>query len=333
MAERGDSNQSQFTARADNAALKLRQSLQQQGRQVTESSPVAVGPDGKPPAPPPPEGSYMRRMVEQQQQLGDQPPAGTTEQMIDGSQAPPLARAEDHPTQEPEREQVSDNAARRIRELLAEIKAKEAENQQLLELGRQQGSTLGQLQQKFEMLQRQHEQLIESNLDSLDPETRIQVMQDARIREALDGVEKRILSQLMPHIQSIESKSKQSEMMALSDTYPSFDLQIHGPLIDMFRGKNPHCSIEQAFRAIAEPHELVTRAAASAAAVPPVVPPGNGGARPRYQPEPQSQTDPEQELIEEAQRLKALRSSTDPAEQKAGMSLAHEHLKRRLFGP
>jgi len=280
----------------------------------------------------------MRQMLEQQrqgqptrvQQLGDQPMAGTVEQEIDGSQAPPLAQQE-QPTQEPSEAQLSDNANRRIRELIAELREKDQALQKAMELGRSQGDTLGQLKQKFDQLQQQHQNLIQANLENLDPETRMLVMQDSRIQEALSGLEQRILGQLMPHIQTIEQKNQQAEMMRLGDIYPAFDIQIHGPLIDMFRGKNPHCSIEQAYRAIAEPGELVTREAASAAAVPPVVPPGNMGARPRYQPEPQGQqSNPEQELIEEAQMLKKLRSSSDPSDQKAGMNLVHEHLKRRL---
>jgi hypothetical protein len=277
----------------------------------------------------------MSQIVRQQraedaQQIGDQPVAGTTEQMIDGSQAPPLAGGE-APTPEPAQEQLSDNANRRIRELIAELKAKEAENNQLLDLGRKQGETLAQMQQRMELLQRQHEQLVQSNLEHLDPEMRMQVMQDARIQEALAGLEKRIMGQLMPKLQKVEQTNVQAEMMRLGEDYPAFDIQIHGPLIDMFRGKNPHCSIEQAFRAIAEPHELTSRAAASAAAVPPVVPPGNMGARPRYQPEPTpQQSNPEQELVDEAQRIRKLRESSDPGEQKMGMNLVHEHLKRRL---
>lgn len=333
MTDRGEP-QSQFTARADNAALKLRQSLQQQGRQVADNAPVVVDATGKPPAPPPPEGSYMSQIVQQQraedaQQLGDQPVAGTTEQMIDGSQAPPLADGE-APTPEPAPDQLSDNANRRIRELIAELKAKEAENAQLLDLGRKQGETLAQMQRRMESLQAQHEQLVQSNLDHLDPETRMEVMQDARLKEALAGMEQRIMGQLMPKLQKVEQNNVQAEMMRLGEDYPAFDIQIHGPLIDMFRGKNPHCSIEQAFRAIAEPNELISRAAASAAAVPPVVPPGNMGARPRYQPEPTSQSNPEEELVEEARRIRKLRESTDPGEQKQGMNLVHEHLKRRL---
>ena len=333
MTDRGEP-QSQFTARADNAALKLRQSLQQQGRQVADNAPVVVDATGKPPAPPPPEGSYMSQIVQQQraedaQQLGDQPVAGTTEQMIDGSQAPHLTDGEE-PTPEPAQEQLSDNANRRIRELIAELKAKEAENAQLLDLGRKQGETLAQMQRRMESLQAQHEQLVQSNLDHLDPETRMEVMQDARLKEALAGMEQRIMGQLMPKLQKVEQNNVQAEMMRLGEDYPAFDIQIHGPLIDMFRGKNPHCSIEQAFRAIAEPNELISRAAASAAAVPPVVPPGNMGARPRYQPEPTSQSNPEEELVEEARRIRKLRESTDPGEQKQGMNLVHEHLKRRL---
>lgn len=138
------------------------------------------------------------------------------------------------------------------------------------------------------------------------------------------------MGKLMPHIQHLEEGTLRTEIARLAESYPAFDIEVHGQLIEQFRKKNPNCTVEQAFRAVAEPRELVS-SVASAAAVPPVVPPGNAGSRPRYQPEPQAQqSDPEAELVEEAQRLKALRASDDPADQKAGMNLAHEHLKRRL---
>lgn len=331
--ERGEQPQSQFTARADNAALKLRQSLQQQGRQVDDSSPVAVGPDGKPPAPPPPEGSYMAQMAAAEQQRAEEVHRQLEAQPVPGTPVEPPAQplAEGTPpTPEPEREQLSDNAQRRIRELIAEIKAKDQQNQELLDLGRKQGETIAQLQQRMENMAAQHEQLVNANLDSLDPETRMQVMQDARVQQAVEGMEQRLMGKLMPHIQHLEEGTLRTEIARLAESYPAFDIEVHGQLIEQFRKKNPNCTVEQAFRAVAEPRELVS-SVASAAAVPPVVPPGNAGSRPRYQPEPQAQqSDPEAELVEEAQRLKALRASDDPADQKAGMNLAHEHLKRRL---
>jgi hypothetical protein len=263
------------------------------------------------------------------QQVGDQPPAGTQEQAIDGSQAPPLTPAQP-PQAQPEQPAASPNAERRIAGLVEDLRRKDQELQQALATSQQQGETLQQMQARLESLTQQHEQLIQSNLDHLDPETRLQVMQDARIQEIAANIENRIVSRLEPQIQNLDQKANHAEMLELSKTYPAFDLQIHGPLIEMFRGKNPACSIEQAYRAIAEDGELVTRAQASAAAVPPVVPPGNGAqAQPRYAPEPEP-SNPEQELVEEAQRFKTLMASQDPNDQRAGMRLADQHLANRL---
>ena len=93
---------SQFNQRADNAALALKEQLsKERGVEIPERK-VEVGPDGQPPKPPPPEGSYARQAydlaraaqaaqaTQMMQQQGQQPPAGTQEQALDGSQAPPL---------------------------------------------------------------------------------------------------------------------------------------------------------------------------------------------------------------------------------------------------
>ena len=117
--------------------------------------------------------------------------------------------------------------------------------------------------------------------------------------------------------------------MQLSGKYPAFDVQIHGPLIEMFRGKNQHASVEQAFKAIAEPEELVVRSAVPASAVPPIVAPGVGTpATSRYVTEPQS--DPEQEMREEAAQIRKLMESADPADHRTGQRLVEKNLADRL---
>ena len=101
----------------------------------------------------------------------------------------------------------------------------------------------------------------------------------------------------------------------------------------MFRGKNPNCTIEQAYRAIAEPDELVTREAARAATIPPVLAPSSSSlANARFAPAHEPNADPNADLVTEAQEIKRLRASADPAEQKAGMDLMNAHLRKRLGG-
>ncbi len=197
-----------------------------------------------------------------------------------------------------------------------------------LQLMREAAESNAGLKTQLTGLQEQHAQMLQANLENLDPETRLQVMQDARMREHLADVEERILSKVMPHVNGLKESNAQNDMMRLANKYPAFDLQVHGASIDMFRGKNPACSIEQAFKAIAVPEELVTRQVAAAAAVPPVVPPGGGGVLPRYMPEPQS--NPEQEMIEEAGRARDLMTSQDPQDHTRGLRAFDANIAARL---
>lgn len=176
--------------------------------------------------------------------------------------------------------------------------------------------------------------MLQANLDSLDPDTRGQIMMDARIAERFDMLERRILGRIQPQLQQLETADQRREMQALAEVYPAFDIQIHGPLIDMFRGKNPNCTIEQAYRAIAEADELVTRNAARAAAIPPVPPPGNGSlGNVRYAVQPEQTSDPAAEMRDETARMAKLRASSDPREQKQGLAAVDDLLRRKLGGP
>lgn len=319
---------SAFNARSDNAAQSLRAALVNDGAQMPVSAPVEVGPDGQPPAPPPPEGSYLA-MAQAQQQLGDQPLAGTPDQAMDGSQAPPLAAA---PPQAPPVE-TSPRAEQRIQELVGKLKIQQQELDQFKSLSQQAGDAQQQTQGQLEALQQQHQQMLQANLEHLDPETRMQVMQDARLSQMFENLEQRLTQRFQPQFAQLESRDQLREMKDLSNIYPAFDYQIHGPLVDMFRGKNPNCTIEQAYRAIAEPDELVTREAARNAAIPPVVAPGSSAlANARYAPSPESQSDPEADLVAESQQIRDLRASSDPVKQKQGMDLVNAHLRKRLGG-
>lgn len=321
--------QSQFNARADDAARALRQNLRERGAQIPESRTVEVGPDGKPPQAPPPEGSYARQAMDlqqqQAQQLAQQPVQPEPE--MNGHQP-----AQVPPPQETAEQQLSGNAQRRISDLVTELRRADQERQQALLESQQQKETLAQMQSRMESLQTQHQQLIEQNLDNLDPETRMQVMQDARLQEVLTNFERQLMGKIKPELESAKRFHQQSEMSAIANVYPAFQMEVHGPLIDMFMERNPACTADQAFRAIAEPGELATQSTASAAVVPPIVHPG-GGTSPRYVPDQQEQkSDPEQELIEDSRRIAKLRRSLDPDEQKQGYDMILKNLGQRL-GP
>lgn len=329
MTKPGDSTPSNFDARADNAALALRQTLLRQGRELPERAPVQVDANGKPPAPLPPEGSYARQAIEQRrrQQQVALPPAD--QRAEDGlHEEPPPADPQDQVDPA-----ASPRADKRIQELVAQLRAKDQELQQAMEMGRRATETAQQYEQRLNAIEQQHQQLLQRNLDQLDPETRQKVLLDAQIAQATDNIEQRILGRLQPKLQSLESTAKQQELHALAQKYPGFDYQIHSKLIDQFRAANPRCSIEQAFRAVAEPEELGVRQAARATAIPPIVPPGNGDlGSARYVPSQVTNPKPRQEdeLAEESRRIAELRRSTDPAQQKLGMQMLEQHLRKRI---
>lgn len=333
---------SHFNQRADNAALNLKAQLNQERGLDLRETKVEVGPDGQPPKPPPPEGSYARQAYDQaraaqaqqsaqmMQQQGDQPPAGTQEQALDGSMAPPLPQSP-QPPQAPEGQELSPRANERFAKLTQDLRDKDRELQNVLTQAQTNQQTLAETQATLEALKLQHSQMLQSNLENLDPETRMQVMQDARMQEHLHNFEQRILAHIQPQISGLQENRVHNELMQLSGKYPAFDVQIHGPLIEIFRGKNQHASVEQAFKAIAEPEELIQRGSVAATAVPPVVVP-----RPSYQSNPQSryipepQSDPEQEMRDEAAQIGKLMRSFDTADHKTGARLIEKNIADRL---
>jgi hypothetical protein len=324
--------QSGFNQRADKAAMELKGDISQKQGLDLQSKQVAVGPDGKPPPPLPPEGSYMRETIEQQRaaaQIGDQPPAGTAEQMLDGSQAPPMTPPPSQ--QEPQGDPaISQKAQDRFSELSAKLRSQEQALQAAKEEARTASESKADLEQRLAALEQTHQQMVQSNLDNLDPEARMLVMQQAQMQEGFQRLRKDIVDEIMPHVQGLEKQSENQEMMALGNVFPAFDIQIHGPLVEMYRGKNPHSTIEQAFKAIATPQELVTRETAVANLAPPIVQPGSGTMQPRYMPEPQA--NPDDELRAEARALHEMARSDDPAVKRELARRQNAHLAKRLGG-
>jgi hypothetical protein len=339
--QQGQQPQSQFNQRSDDAATRLKAQLsQEQGITLPERK-VEVGPDGQPPKPPPPEGSYARQAYDQaraeqqaqavqhMQEIGQQPEAGTLEQAMDGSQAPPLTPPA-QPPQGPETQELTPNAQARFAKLTQDLREKDRALQELQEKTRTSEQTLAQQQEAFEGLQKQYQDMLQANLDNLDPETRMQVLQDARMQEMLAGFESKLMAKISKPIAELQENRMHDELMSLAGKYPAFDVAVHGVSIESVMGKNPNLSVEQAFRVIAEPGELVTREAVAATAVPPVIAPRASvqDAQSRYLPEPQS--NPEQEMQEEAAQIGQLMRSMDPNDHKTGARLIEKNLADRL---
>ena len=333
MTKPGEKPPSQFDARADNAALALRANLKGKGREMPDRAPVQVDANGKPPAPLPPQGSYARQALEleqrRQQAAQGQANGHPPQRAEDLAQDP---APEDQPPQ-PDAQPTSPRAEQRIQELVGQLRQKDAELAEAISMGKKATETATQFQQRLTALETEHQTMIQQNLDHLDPATRAEVLADARFSKRMDEMEQRIMGRLQPTLSHLTQTAVQQEMSALSQKYPGFNYHVHAPLIEQFRASNPRCSIEQAFRAVAEPEELGTRSASRAQVVPPIVPPGNGDlGTARFTPQRRNEPRPEDELVEESRRIAELRRSTDPAKQKEGMQLLDAHLKRRLGG-
>jgi hypothetical protein len=331
-------NPQQFELRTDSAAQSLRQQLMKRGADIPESRKVEVGPDGRPPGPLPPEGSYARQAIEQQRrQRAAQPePQDLESNDVQMQRQDPQATLESDqatlagdPSSAEEPIQLSAKAQQRIAKLTEDLRRKDQDAQRLMEESKGNQALLNQLQEKLASLESQHRQLLDNSLANMDPDTRAQVLLDGRLMEQIAASEQRLMSQILPHLQKFERQAEDSEMRRLSSTCPGFNVELHGPLIAEFRRGNPRCSVEQAFRAVAEPEELQMAAQVRASRVPPVVTPGNGRVQSRYSDE-QKQSDPERELVEEANQLKKLMSSTDPTDKAQRDRFLHQHLAKRL---
>jgi len=315
---------SAFNERADTAASALKGELSKKlGIDLPERK-VEVGPDGKPPRPLPPEGSYARQAIDEQrtQARSQRPP----EREPDQESLPASGEPEEQTSREPDG--VSDRAQHRISELVALLREKDRELQQV-----QAASTASQqeLLERMEAMQGQYETLVKQNLDNLDPETRVEVLTSAAIQEAVQKSEQKILATLTPHLQRLQQRDAQWELERVAQRYPGFDAAEHVPLIQAFRERNPNCSIEQAFRAVATPEEIAGRQSVPSPAVPPTVAPG-GNHQPRYMPDESQKSDPVREMQEEAAMARDLARSSDPAKRKQAQALFAKNIADRLAG-
>lgn len=245
---------------------------------------------------------------------------------------PPTQGAPIQEQPQQQHEQVSQRAQERITSLVSQLRQKDQEFQQLQQQQSQQSATAEELRAKLQAQEQLMQQMLNQNLENLDPETRAQVMADARVSQAVAASEQRILSTLRPQLQVLQERNVQLEKSGLSGHYPGYDPVTHDALIDEFRRRNPNCSVEQAFRAVATPEELRVGGHRPANAPPPAMPPGSGSTAPRYVPQPDNRPDPVQQIREDAARAAELARSSDPHDQKAARVLFDKNLSDRLFG-
>lgn len=319
----------QFNARSDQAAHAIKATMKdaRTGAQV-QPRPVPVDQDGQPARPLPPEGSYARMAIEQQRQAAAanrpnlQQPVQASEEASVQPQGQPNGNPQEQP---PEVDQLSPNVQRRFSELSTLLRAKDQELQQI----KAQAQSLQQTQAKLAEAEQRYNSLVQQNLESLSPEDRQQVLSDVRMTEAMQAMETRLLAKVTPVLQGLQERTAQEDLSKLAAKYPGFNYEVHIPLIEIFRSRNPHCSVEQAFRAVAETEELQDGRSHRAAAPPPIAIQSNGNAAPRYVPiEPK--TSPQQEIDELRQRAFALSRSDKPEDKRIAGRVMDEYLRKKM---
>jgi len=205
------------------------------------------------------------------------------------------------------------------------------QNQEMRQQLEQQGASSTELQKQLDASHAREQEILQVNLDQLDPDTRARVLQDSRLQELFGQLEQKLTARFSPAIESLNVEASRQKMGALAQKYPAFDVVIHAPLIEIYRGKNPHSSVEQAFKAIAQDGELVTRDSVPLQVAPSiVVPNGVGGpnGQPRYMPTPQA--DPVDAMRGDAARAAQLMRTGSHADRQEAMRLIDKNLSDRL---
>lgn len=326
-----------FSARSDQAALALKGQLSKQlGKEIAPRS-VPVGPNGQPAPPLPPAGSYARQAIDAQRAAAAQQRPqlqGPDDQQQQQAQQEANEQQNGDPQgqQQPQhQEQFTPNAQRRFSELTATLRQKDQELQQALARSKQLEETQAQSNARLAEVEARFNAMVNQNLESLDPETRQQVMQQAAIDESAAQIERRVMQRVAPIVDRVTTQAVQAELVAVSQRYPAFSAEVHGPLIEIFRKQNPNCTIEQAFRAVAEPEELAYGRQERAPAIPPIAMPQSGNYAPRSAPQPRPpQTTPEQEIEADRKRAFDLAKSTDPMDRRNAGRAMDDYIRRKL---
>jgi len=298
--------------RADSAAERLKASMGLPTSKVSDQGYANQEP---------PEGSYAAQALQQQREAANNRPAQQAVEEASAEAPPPVApqQAEETELSPRANERIAD-LARQRREYEQRAEIAEAEHQKVAKDNQR-------LVEEFQRLQAQYQQVLESNLENLDPEDRARVMAEANARQVAESVEQRILAKMQPLMEAIEGKNFQTELQDLAQRYPAFDPDIHIGRIAAVKKSAPALSVDQAFRAIATNEELRESAGPQVPSV--VAPRGTRGTAHIAEP---PQKDPDEALFEERDQWLALSRSPNPSDKKRADQLLQQHLKHRLFG-
>lgn len=318
---------SSFNEKADSAAERLKQGM------GLESTKVEVNADGRQ-VKPPPAGSYAAMALEKQAkeaeaaraQLQDQQPVATPDQPAAPSpEAPPPPTGAPTPQAE-----LSPRANERIADLANARREAERKSQEAEARATASERELEQLRQDKSRLEAERNRILQDQLEQMDPEQRTRVLAEGRTRELLAEAEQRIMSRIEKPVQELRASAREAELSKVAQRYPGFDYDVHKPLIDTFQSRNPACTVEQAFRAVADENELGTRPVRPGRQVPPVPAPRTTRGSQDYVPNQEPQKTEQETLADEVEEIRKLGTSSDPADKRKHRDLLNAHLDKRF---
>jgi hypothetical protein len=329
-----------FNARADAAARAIKAQM------GLPSTPV---PDGSPPQVPPVPGSYAAQIQEQRRAVLEanamtQNELGRNTISTDLEPAPPSGPGRVAPS-EPRPQEPNDVGPdghhvpfqqHPIYDRFAEVSRERTEFKRGLDAERAEKEALTRKLEAVEAerlhMQQERDQFMEQNLESLAPEERHRFLVRQESQRLKSELREEIRREIVPHVQELAKERRQREIERVAARFPSYDAGRHQPLIDVFQNVNPGCTVEMAFKAIAEPWELQPNGSPVRGQTPPVVVPVPGGSLPKFMPSPTSGDKEEQHLREQAALIRAQASSTNPEERAKAMATATRNVAERLKG-
>jgi hypothetical protein len=306
-----------------------------------ESTKVEVNADGRQVRPPPP-GSYAAMAIEKQRATAEaeraklqaeqpaalpRPVAEPDQPIAPSPEVTPQPTGATNPSTEYSpraNERIAElaNARREAERKAGEAEAKASASERELEMLRQERSRL----------EAERNRILQDQLESMDPETRTRVLAEGKTRELLAETERRIMERIDKPVQELRAERREAELSKVAQKYPGFDYDVHKPLIDTFQTRNPACTVEQAFRAVAEENELGTRPVQRGRQVPPVPTPRSTRGSQDYVPDQQPQKSEQEVLADEVEEIRKLGMSSDPVDKRRHRDLMNAHLDKRFAG-
>lgn len=319
-----------FEDKSDAAARSLRERMG-----LSPSAPVAVDAQGRQKTEPP-EGSYAAMAIEQQRaraaaQRATAQPQPVEPGPVDEQEPAEPATSTNAAQQDAPGEEGTSRLSKRFSELTAARREAERKAAEEAAARRDMEQRVAALEAERQALIEDRRRLQEAQLESLDPETRARVLAEASARQIGAEVERGIFQKIAPTLHELQRREREREVEQIANRYPAFDQALHLPLMDQFLSRNPACTLEQAFRAVAEPSELtIAEEKRATPRAPAVVTPRATSGGGRYQPAAPKEKSEEERRQEEVSRLRELSSSHDPAQRREADRHLRETLARRL---